>query len=73
MLNRLKRRVELSKEATRLSKLNMYGFELYDYLEQYTGDEHPFVKRPLCMFWNDKLKVMVIGNQETGAVTLLWK
>lgn len=51
----------------------MTGLALYDYLREYTGDDEPWIQNPIGFFHDKKLNIIVMANQKTGAVTLLYK
>lgn len=49
------------------------GLRLYRHLEEVTGDKHPWIKRPIGVFYSVKTNSILIANQVTGDVTQLYK
>lgn len=69
----MKRRSDMRRRRKELGGLDLYGYQLVQYLTQYTGDEHPFVHDPMSIYYDKRAHYAIIANQRKGTVTLLWK
>jgi len=69
----IKRRLWARQEEIRLAKLGLYGLELYRYLQEYTGDENPWIENPYGVFRDKKHDTVIIANQTDGGITLLYQ
>lgn len=48
------------------------GLELFDFVQKYTGDSHPWIQNPYGFFSNDEFDYIALANQKTGRVGLLY-
>ncbi|WP_461214887.1 hypothetical protein [Lacticaseibacillus sp. GG6-2] len=49
------------------------GLALFAFVQEYTGDPHPWIQRPTGFFNNYEYMYTVMVNQTTGSITLLYK
>lgn len=73
LIAKIKREIWAFKQREEFARLGLYGLELYRYLEDYTGDPNPWIENPYGVFCCGKDDYVVIANQVTGAITLLYK
>ena len=73
LLEKIKRRSAVLKAQRELSQSGKTGLALYDYIKAYTGDDNPWIQRPFGVFYNEAHNYIVIANQKTGSVTVLYK
>ena len=68
-----KRRQERKQELKQAQEGHYTGLALYDHLQEITGDNNPWIECPIGIFYSEKTKATLIGNQITGVITQLYK